>query len=126
LAIPILTPLAARPAHLGPHENERREIEARNYLAAITDRLQGEGLRVTPQVLVGRGIADQVLELAYALGADCIVVGTHGLRGAERVLIGSVADRIVHGADVPVLVSPTRAPVSRTTPPPARATPAVH
>jgi nucleotide-binding universal stress UspA family protein len=57
-------------------------------------------------VLVGRGIAGQVLELADAIGADCIVAGTHGARGMQRLMLGSVADKIVRGAKVPVLVVP--------------------
>jgi nucleotide-binding universal stress UspA family protein len=61
---------------------------------------------VDSQVLVGRGVATQVLALAEACGADCIVVGTHGARGIERLLLGSVADKIVRGARVPVLVAP--------------------
>jgi nucleotide-binding universal stress UspA family protein len=106
--IPILSGLAARPGHLPPNWNEVREIEARNYLARLTDRLRAGGVDASSQVLVGRGIAGQVLELADAVGADCIVVGTHGARGMERLLLGSVADKIVRGAKVPVLVAPVR------------------
>ena len=58
------------------------------------------------QVLVGRGVAIQVLALAEACAADCIVVGTHGARGLERLFLGSVADKIVRGAKIPVLVAP--------------------
>jgi nucleotide-binding universal stress UspA family protein len=107
--IPILTRLAVRPAHLEPHLSERHEIETRNRLARLSDKLREQGLRVTPQVLVGRGIADQILELAQALGVDCIATGTHGLRGAERTLLGSVADKILRGAQIPILVTRIRA-----------------
>lgn len=108
--IPVLSGLAARPGHLPPNWNEAREIEARNYLARLTDRLRAEGLDATWQVLVGRGIAAQVLELADAMDADCIVAGTHGARGMERLMLGSVADKIVRGAKVPVLVAPIGKP----------------
>lgn len=106
--IPVLSGFAARPGHLPPNWNEVREIEARNYLARLTDQLRAKGLDATSQVLVGRGIAGQVLELADAIGADCIVAGTHGARGMERLMLGSVADKIVRGAKVPVLVAPVR------------------
>jgi nucleotide-binding universal stress UspA family protein len=106
--IPVLSGLAARPGHLPPDWNQMREIEARDYLARLTDRLRTDGLDATSQVLVGRGIAGQVLELADAIGADCIVAGTHGARGMERLMLGSVADKIVRGAKVPVLVVPVR------------------
>lgn len=104
--IPIVSGLAMRPGHLPPDWTAQREIEARNYLARLADRLGSPGLEVSWQVLVGRGVADQVLELAGAIGADCIAVGTHGARGMERLLLGSVADKIVRGAGVPVLVAP--------------------
>ena len=104
--IPIVSGLAMRPGHLPPDWTAQQEIGARNYLARLADRLGEPGLEVSWQVLVGRGVADQVLELAEAIGADCIVVGTHGARGMERLLLGSVADKIVRGTKVPVLVAP--------------------
>jgi nucleotide-binding universal stress UspA family protein len=106
--IPVLSGFAARPGHLPPNWNEVREIEARNYLARLTDRLRAKGLDATSQVLIGRGVAGQVLELADAIGADCIVAGTHGARGMERLMLGSVADKLLRGAKVPVLVAPVR------------------
>lgn len=112
-ATPALSRLAARPARLPPNWDKHREIEARNYLARLTDRMRAHGLDATPQVLVGRGVATQVLELAGTLGADCIVVGTHGAGGMERVLLGSVADKIVRGSQVPVLVAPAASRTSR-------------
>jgi hypothetical protein len=51
-------------------------------------------------------VAGEILALAKASAADCIVVGTHGSRGMERLLLGSVADKVVRGADIPVLVAP--------------------
>lgn len=104
--IPVLTALAARPAHLAPQWTEVREVEARNYLARLSRQLRASGFDVRRQVMVGRGVAAQVLKLAGTLDADCIVVGTHGADGMERVLLGSAADKIVRGAEVPVLVAP--------------------
>jgi nucleotide-binding universal stress UspA family protein len=106
--LPVLSGLAARPRHLPPDWNELHETEARNYLARLTDRLRAGGVDATSQVLVGRGVAEQVIRLADAVAADCIVTGTHGARGMERLLLGSVADKIVRGAKVPVLVAPVR------------------
>jgi len=57
---------------------------------------------------VGCGIATHVLLLAVALGADCIVVGTHSRRRIERLVLGSEANRIVQGAAVPVLIGPVQ------------------
>jgi nucleotide-binding universal stress UspA family protein len=116
-ALPVLTSLAARPAHLPADWTAKREVDARDYLSGLANRLGTQGWDVSWHLLVGRGVAGRVLELADAIGADAIVVGTHGARGLERLLLGSVAGEIVHGATVPVLVVPAssaerlRAPV---------------
>ncbi|KAF0169229.1 MAG: UspA domain-containing protein [Caulobacteraceae bacterium] len=47
--------------------------------------------------------AECVLSEATRLGADLIVVGTHGHSGLDRVLLGSVAERVVRLSKVPVL-----------------------
>jgi nucleotide-binding universal stress UspA family protein len=45
----------------------------------------------------------QVLDVARESGADLIVMGTHGRTGVSHALLGSVAERVVRSADVPVL-----------------------
>jgi len=107
---PMVTPLAPYPTPLEPERAERLVVEARNYLEKIRAELGAQGLEVTSKVVVGFGIAAQVLELAEALGADCIVVGTHSRRGMERLVLGSEASRIVRGAAVPVLIGPVQRP----------------
>jgi nucleotide-binding universal stress UspA family protein len=49
--------------------------------------------------------AVEILELAEEAEADLIVVGTHGRRGVSRLVLGSVAERVVRHARLPVLVS---------------------
>lgn len=48
---------------------------------------------------------DEICEEAEACGADVIVMGTHGRTGLERVFLGSVAERVIRHATVPVLVT---------------------
>jgi nucleotide-binding universal stress UspA family protein len=104
--IPVLSPLAAYPAHLPPPGDERVEAAAHKAVDAAADRLRAEGHVAEPKVIVGRGVPDRVIEPAAAFGADVIVVGTHAPHGLERALLGSVAERIVHGTSLPVLVVP--------------------
>jgi nucleotide-binding universal stress UspA family protein len=56
------------------------------------------------EVLLRTGDArDQILQAAKELGADMIVMGTHGRRGVRRALLGSVTESVVRSADCPVL-----------------------
>lgn len=68
------------------------------------------GMNVTIAVRSG-DIADQILDYARENGVDLIVMGTHGRKGMEKVLLGSVAERVIKGAAVPVMVvNPHRIP----------------
>ena len=50
--------------------------------------------------------ADAILDTAKAVGADLILVGSKGMRGARRVL-GSVPNSVAHGAECAVLIVKT-------------------
>ncbi|HEY1610177.1 MAG TPA: universal stress protein [Paraburkholderia sp.] len=50
-----------------------------------------------------------VLNAAHTLGADLIVMGTHGRRGFQRLILGSVAERCVRQSTLPVLLIPSAA-----------------
>jgi nucleotide-binding universal stress UspA family protein len=49
--------------------------------------------------------ADQILALASEVGADLVFIGSHGKTGVERLLLGSVSERVVREAQCPVLVA---------------------
>ena len=53
--------------------------------------------------------AETLSNLAASSGVDLIVVGARGLNAAQRVLLGSVSDRLVHTAPCPVMVVRKRA-----------------
>lgn len=71
---------------------------------------------------LGSRTSDIVVEHAKAWKADLIVLGTHGRRGIGRWLLGSDAEQILRGAEVPVLLvrgereaaSPTMAGIAQT------------
>jgi len=48
-------------------------------------------------------VAKSVLDMARSVSADCIVLSTHGRRGVDRLLLGSVAEQVIHGSEIPVL-----------------------
>ena len=59
---------------------------------------------IQPELVVHEGIAaDSILSFAQARRADVIVMGTHGRRGFDRLVLGSVTDRVMRTAPCPVL-----------------------
>ncbi|OBQ54036.1 universal stress protein [Halodesulfovibrio spirochaetisodalis] len=60
------------------------------------------GIKTTGKVVTGFA-AEEILEIAADENADLIIMGTHGRTGIDRLLFGSVAAKIVRGADIPVL-----------------------
>jgi len=77
--------------------------EAQDALAALAARYRDRSPIATTHLEVGdaRDVIDRVAE---TIGADLIVMGTHGRRGIRRALLGSVAEAIVRSAPCPVLV----------------------
>jgi nucleotide-binding universal stress UspA family protein len=60
-----------------------------------------------PELAVERGTApDQILSFAGTRKADVIVMGTHGKRGFDRLVLGSTTDRVMRTAPCPVMVVP--------------------
>jgi len=59
---------------------------------------------VQPELVVHEGTApDAILSFAHAQKVDVIVMGTHGRRGFDRLMLGSVTDRVMRSATCPVL-----------------------
>jgi nucleotide-binding universal stress UspA family protein len=74
----------------------------RRLAAAKADALAAGAVRVETRVLQGLTAAE-IVRFAGDGGYDLIVMGTHGRRGVARVLLGSVAARVVQTAGCPVL-----------------------
>lgn len=79
------------------------EQPAKAYLREWQVRLQADGVRARAAV-ARPPIAESLLEMARAHGASLIVMCTHGRRGMRRWVYGSVADRLLQAAPVPVLL----------------------
>jgi nucleotide-binding universal stress UspA family protein/predicted transcriptional regulator len=86
--------------------------EARADLDRVRQTLAGERLVVQTTVRHGRA-ADEILSAAHEADASLIVLSTHGRTGPQRWLLGSVADAVVRGAEIPVLLVSTRAVAAR-------------
>jgi len=73
-------------------------------LEAALAHARNSGLRtVATQAAEGQA-AQEIVRLAADRGADCIVMGTRGMNALGGLLLGSVAQRVVHLAAVPVML----------------------
>jgi nucleotide-binding universal stress UspA family protein len=79
------------------------EADAGGYLAKLVTPLEARGLRVTPRVALGPAV-DEILRRARESGTGLIAMTTHGRSGMGRLLLGSVAERVLRAAPVPVLL----------------------
>jgi nucleotide-binding universal stress UspA family protein len=66
-------------------------------------KVRSQGVSVEVELTLERP-ADATLEALRAERAQLVVMGTHGLRGVRRLVLGSVAERVVHDAPVPVVL----------------------
>ena len=94
---------AGRPNQPRPPEQEQ-EAAAQAYLEKIARRLRDEGVSVQTRVVVAPHAAPAILEAAQTERCDFIALATHGRGGLRRMLLGSVADKVIRGASTPVLV----------------------
>lgn len=83
---------------------ERQETDAHTYMQRVKEWLEARGLHADVRVAVGEPAAAAILEEAQACHCDMIAVHTHGRSGLSRMLLGSVADKVVRGAACAVLV----------------------
>lgn len=77
---------------------------AEEYLESMARRLRAEGLTVRTRVVRHELPSEAILEQARAESVDLIALETHGRHGLPRLFLGSVADKVLRGAPVPVLV----------------------
>jgi nucleotide-binding universal stress UspA family protein len=99
-----VAPVVAAGSGVVPAVIDGLREEAEVYLGRVARPLRERGLEVTTRVTVGGGPASVILEEARAGNCDLIALATHRRRGLPRLFLGSVADKVVRGAGVPVLV----------------------
>ena len=94
-------------------EEELKLIKQRveDYLTRTGESLKKRGVVI--KTMVGSGnAADEILKAADEIKADLIAMSTHGRSGLRRLAFGSITDKVLHGASVPVLM--VRAPEGTT------------
>ena len=113
--------------HLVHCVDELAYLGAYEYAGTVMDLVRGNGTRLLAEAAdtcraagvgavstfidePGQRLGEAVAQLAARWQADLVVVGTHGRRGMDRLLLGSGAEQIIRLAPVPVLAIRTGAP----------------
>ncbi|PQV54235.1 universal stress protein [Paraburkholderia sp. BL21I4N1] len=86
---------------------EGKELGAEFAKAMVEQGVKGE--LVVGEATSLDDVSSTVLKAAAAFNADLLVMGTHGRRGVQRLILGSVAERCVRQANLPVLLIPSAA-----------------
>jgi nucleotide-binding universal stress UspA family protein len=96
--------MEARVTLLRVVEYESARAAAEAYLEPLARPARQHGLRVRTRVLVAAHAAEAILKEGEALTGNLIALATRGHGGLRRMLLGSVADKVIRGAVTPVLV----------------------
>ena len=104
---PVALPIMGAEMYIPAATYDQIERTARNVAARHLKRLgavaKKAGVRTSTYLIEGAPVADRIVRAARARRADVIVMGTHGRTGVTRLMLGSVASRVVATASCPVL-----------------------
>lgn len=102
----VLTPLHREPgvsqAAIGRAEKATEEM-AREYLDSVATTIRERGISVEPVIINGSPY-EEIVRFAEENQVKLLVMSTRGHSGVSRWLLGSMVDRVVRGATVPVLL----------------------
>lgn len=108
LRVVVPSPMVVEPAPVLPpmiaDEIKRREREALAQIERVAFTLKQHGFLTMPQIIVHPQPAAGILAFAAEHPTDLIALSTHGYGGFARATLGSVADRVMRGANVAVLL----------------------
>lgn len=104
---PLTSPFTSHTSH-DLHGMDEEEKAARESLEREAEGFRSEGLDVLTATVAGVHAPDGILEYAGSNQIDLVAMATHGRGGVARLILGSVADKVIRGGNVPVLLQ--RAP----------------
>lgn len=77
---------------------------AQDYLGKMKRHLGGETIAT---IIKDGDFGDSILETAQEIHADIIVMGTHSRKGLDKILMGSVAEKVLRKSSIPLFIIPT-------------------
>ena len=78
---------------------------AKEYLDKSRQHLGDSSIEIISR---GGDFGDSIIDVATEINADVIVMGTHSRRGLEKILMGSVAEKVLRRSAVPMFIIPTK------------------
>ncbi|MES2360362.1 MAG: universal stress protein [Pseudomonadota bacterium] len=78
--------------------------ESNHAINAARQVFEANGTLVRASVVEGQAVYKSILEAAESAGADLIVMGSHGRRGLEKLVLGSVAAQVLSHTHLPVMI----------------------
>lgn len=90
-------------------ERAGRDVEReflKTYLEPLARRTATDALEVRVETRVDANAVRTILAAAEQHDADCVALASQGMSGVQRLVVGSVADKLIRSAPVPVLVVP--------------------
>ena len=81
---------------------ESAETKMASFSAEMKDFCESAGVKELKYKVLMGDVGEKIVEYANDVEADLIVMGTHGYKGLEKIMFGSVADKVVRAASCPV------------------------
>lgn len=78
--------------------------EAKQAVDSALQLFEAEGVVAIPSIMEGQVVYKSILAAAEASGADLIVMGSHGRKGLEKLVLGSVAGQVLSHTHLPVMI----------------------
>jgi nucleotide-binding universal stress UspA family protein len=102
--LPIADPSGLMVIPAGANSEKQLREAATKYLDGLALRMRKDGLRVTTHPVEATGAAATIIAQTEALKADLVAIASHGAGGFERLVVGSVADKVIRGSTHPTFV----------------------
>ncbi len=90
-----------------PHTEEElasMKAEAKKYLLNVGEQLSNKQINLMYKVAVSENPAEAIIEAETECNANLVAMATHGRSGISRFTLGSIADKVMRGGNVPVLM----------------------
>lgn len=99
-----MVPLAEGAGLIAGPSPEALMEEARKHVERVAHAAARAGVKCTTLTCLGDSPADEIVDAVKRAGCDLVYIASHGRRGLSRLIAGSVTQRVLAYAPVPVMV----------------------